>query len=75
VLAVLFAIALAEARHLSRLERALQNRDLIGQAKGSHAQPRDRRGRGVRDAPDAFAANQQQFANEWAGVVEAGTLM
>ena len=34
VLATLSAIALADSRHRARMERALQNRDLIGQAKG-----------------------------------------
>lgn len=34
VLATLAAIALADSRHRTRMERALRNRDLIGQAKG-----------------------------------------
>ena len=34
VLATLAAIALADSRHRTRMERALHNRDLIGQAKG-----------------------------------------
>lgn len=34
VLATLSAIALADSRHRLRMERALHNRDLIGQAKG-----------------------------------------
>jgi GAF domain-containing protein len=34
VLATLSAVALADAQHRARMERALHNRDLIGQAKG-----------------------------------------
>ena len=34
VLATLAAVALADALHRTRMERALQNRDVIGQAKG-----------------------------------------
>ena len=76
VLAALFAIALAEARHLSRMERALQNRDLIGQAKGilmhSH-------GIGGDAAFEMLRTHSQRTNSKLltvaARVVEAGTLM
>jgi len=75
VLATLAALALAESRRTSQLHRALQNRDLIGQAKGilMHAHAL------TADAAFLRLAERSQHTNTKlveiaARVVETGTL-
>ena len=75
VLAALSAIALSEARKQERMERALHNRDLIGQAKGVLMHRH-----GI-DADTAFGllrAHSQRTNSKLLavaeGVVETGTL-
>ena len=75
VLAALSAIALAESQQRERMERALHNRDLIGQAKGVLMQ---RHGIGA-DAAFAMLRRHSQHTNNKLlavaeRVVETGTL-
>jgi GAF domain-containing protein len=75
VLATLSAIALADSRHRVRMERALHNRDLIGQAKGILM---SRHGIGADEAFAMLAERSQRTNSKLLAVaervVETGTL-
>ena len=67
VLATLSAIALADSRHRERMDRALHNRDLIGQAKGILMA---RHGIGADAAFDMLRTHSQRTNNKLLAVVE-----
>ena len=75
VLATLSAIALADSRHRERMERALRNRDVIGQAKGILMH---RHGIGANEAFAMLAERSQRTNSKLLAVaervVETGTL-
>jgi GAF domain-containing protein len=67
VLATLSAIALADSRHRERMDRALHNRDLIGQAKGILMA---RHGIGADAAFDMLRTHSQRTNSKLLAVVE-----
>ena len=67
VLATLSAIALADSRHRERMDRALHNRDLIGQAKGILM---SRHGIGADAAFDMLRTHSQRTNSKLLAVVE-----
>ena len=67
VLATLSAIALADSRHRERMDRALHNRDLIGQAKGILMA---RHGIGADAAFDMIRTHSQRTNSKLLAVVE-----
>jgi GAF domain-containing protein len=67
VLATLSAIALADSQHRARMDRALQNRDLIGQAKGVLMY---RHGVGADEAFAMLAARSQATNSKLLSVAE-----
>jgi GAF domain-containing protein len=67
VLATLSAIALADSRHRERMDRALHNRDLIGQAKGILM---SRHGIGADAAFDMLRTHSQCTNSKLLAVVE-----